>query len=117
MASLHPPPLSRSRFFFNGFVSLFSVSTLHDFLPEKVASEGGEGMVQTEHRELSGMVLEDADVVYVTRIQKERFATEEVCPYFLGLRFCVHGVPEKHTARSQKIRTVLLKLLCKRSLE
>ena len=74
------PPLSRSRFFF--FLHFFLCSSTYAarFCTGKVASEGGEGMVQTEHLELSGKVIEEADVLYVTRIQKERFASEEVCP-------------------------------------
>lgn len=71
---------------------LLSVSFTHAarFCPEKVASEGGEGMVQTEHLELAGKVLEEADVLYVTRIQRERFASEEVCPLF-GSTMCVRN--------------------------
>lgn len=34
-------------------------------------------MVQTEHEDLSAVLLE-AGVLYVTRIQKERFASKEV---------------------------------------
>lgn len=34
-------------------------------------------MVQTESEDLS-LVVEEADVLYVTRIQKERFASREV---------------------------------------
>lgn len=60
----------------------FALYTRRGFCTEKVASAGVEGMVQTEHLELSRAVLEEADVLYVTRIQKERFASEEVCPPF-----------------------------------
>lgn len=40
-------------------------------------AEGGPGVVQTEHEDLNS-VLEETDVLYVTRIQKERFASAEV---------------------------------------
>eukprot|EP00904_Undaria_pinnatifida_P000833 jgi/Undpi1/10750/HiC_scaffold_29.g13198.m1 len=54
-----------------------SALTMPNYVKEEVASAGVEGMVQTEHLELSRAVLEEADVLYVTRIQKERFASEE----------------------------------------
>lgn len=43
----------------------------------QVSAEGGPGVVQTEHEDLNS-VLEETDVLYVTRIQKERFASDEV---------------------------------------
>lgn len=39
--------------------------------------EGTESSLQTEHEDLSE-VLKEADVLYITRIQKERFASQEV---------------------------------------
>ena len=46
-------------------------------MPEEVMAEVGEkGILQTEYRELAP-VLADTDVLYVTRVQKERFASED----------------------------------------
>ena len=44
-----------------------------------VAERGGfcDAVVQTEHEDL-GEVLKEADVLYITRMQKERFASREV---------------------------------------
>ncbi|MEK6574508.1 MAG: aspartate carbamoyltransferase, partial [Chloroflexota bacterium] len=39
---------------------------------EIIAELNARGISQTEHRELDG-ILPDADVLYVTRVQKERF--------------------------------------------
>jgi aspartate carbamoyltransferase len=45
-------------------------------MPEALVRELGEkGLVQSEHRDLSE-VLSDTDVLYVTRVQKERFSSE-----------------------------------------
>ena len=39
-------------------------------------AKGYGGIIQTEHEDL-GDVLSDADFLYITRIQKERFASQE----------------------------------------
>ena len=46
-------------------------------MPEEVMAEvGAKGISQAEYRELAP-VLADTDVLYVTRVQKERFASED----------------------------------------
>jgi aspartate carbamoyltransferase len=45
--------------------------------PEIISELEAKGMSQTEHRTLD-QALPDADVLYVTRVQKERFESEEV---------------------------------------
>lgn len=47
-------------------------------MPESVkASVAGSGLLQVEHNELSRQVLQESDVLYVTRVQKERFNSEQ----------------------------------------
>lgn len=47
-------------------------------MPESVkASVAKSGVLQVEHNELSREVLQESDVLYVTRVQKERFNSEQ----------------------------------------
>lgn len=72
------------------------------YIQQEVSSGGVSTVVQTEHEELDEVVGE-ADVLYVTRIQQERFASQEE---FEGVKGCYRITPE--VMRKAKPTAVLM---------